>query len=57
MEFPNIKEIAPSESGYPIKDYALKPHEMSSSEYHTRRIDKDFLREIVFPASPLRGEG
>ena len=47
MELPNIKETAPSASGYPTKDYALKPHEMSSSEYHTRRIDKDFLREIV----------
>ena len=47
MELPNIKETAPSASRYPTKDYALKPHEMSSSEYHTRRIDKDFLREIV----------
>ena len=47
MELPNIKETAPSASGYPIKDYALKPHEMSSSEYHTRHFDKNFLREIV----------
>ena len=38
MELPNSKEIAPSASGYPIKDYALKPHEMSSPEYHTIHI-------------------
>lgn len=47
MELSNIKETAPSASGCPTKDYALKPHEISSSEYHTRHIDKDFLREIV----------
>ncbi len=47
MELPNIKEIAPSASGYPIKNYALKPQEMITSEYPTRHIDKDFLREIV----------
>ena len=46
MGFPNIKEIAPSKSCHPIKNYALNPHEVSSKEYHTKHIDKDFLREI-----------
>ena len=38
MELPNIKEIAPSKSGYPVKDYSLNP-----SDYPVKTIEIDLV--------------
>ena len=47
MDLPNIKEIAPSKSGYPIKDYSdIVEATVSASQYLVKHIEID-IEELL----------